>query len=121
MLFFATVDVGTLFVICRLTPDGLSFILKEMLSGLNEFYRFKNKLKIEDQTMHMRHILFFHFRKRKNLSEVSKKRQCQTLLQIYALRCSSIQTGHRLHKIAALIKPNLRYTMRDVVKTFKVN
>jgi len=64
-------------LLCHLTADSSSFILKK-INDLVEVWRFY-KLKMKNQTVHFRHILLFYFRKGKNARQA-----CEKLRKVYS-------------------------------------
>ncbi|KOC59631.1 Histone-lysine N-methyltransferase SETMAR [Habropoda laboriosa] len=80
-------------LLCHWTVDS-SLHSKKQLSDLVEFWRFYNKGKMEEQTVHSRHILLFYFRKGENARQA-----CAKLRTVYgdnALQECSINTTREI-------------------------
>lgn len=110
------------------------------MSDLVELWRF-NKLKMEDQTVHFRHILLFYFRKGKNARQACRKlrkvygdyalqeRQCQRWFTKFRAGDFDLNDAPRSgrptkvddNKIKALIESNPHYTTREIAETLNVH
>ncbi|KAM5283286.1 methionine-R-sulfoxide reductase B2, mitochondrial isoform 1-T1 [Hipposideros larvatus] len=124
----------------RLTADSCSFTQKK-LSDLVEFWRFYNKLKMEDQTVHFCHILLFYIHKGKNACQVCEKlhkvysdnalqeRQCQRWFtkfhasdfDLNEAPGSGRPTEVDDDKIKASIESNPRYTTQEIADTLNIH
>jgi len=91
-------------LLCHLTADSFSFILKK-ISDLVESWRFYNKLKMKDQTVHFRHILLFYFLRRRTRIKLVKSCIKFTVTMLY--KNVSANNGSRNSVLVILISTTL--------------